>query len=135
MSKGLKTLARIGAGAVSTFSSVKAVFAQPFGFGGQFDPEQLTTPTGVRQSRFGSVNEAVNTIFNTVIAAAAAIFVILLLVGGVQYLSAAGNEEATAKAKKLLVDAVIGLIIVLAAWAIGRFILSRFFQPGAGVIF
>lgn len=132
MNQGLKTLARIGAGAVSMFGAVKVAFAQ---FGGQFDPETLTTPQGVTQSRFGSVNQAVNTIFNTVIAAAAAIFVILLLVGGVQYLSAAGNEEATAKAKKLLVDAVIGLIIVLAAWAIGRFVLSRFFTPGAGVIF
>lgn len=133
MNQGLKTLARIGAGAVSAFGTVKVAFAQ-FGVGG-FNPETLTTPQGVTQSRFGSVNQAVNTIFNTVIAAAAAIFVILLLVGGVQYLSAAGNEEATAKAKKLLVDAVIGLIIVLAAWAIGRFVLSRFFTPGAGVIF
>lgn len=134
MSKGLKTLARIGAGAVSAFGAAKVAFAQ-FGFGGQFESPDLTTPGAVRQTRFGSVSDAVSTIFNTVIAAAAAIFVILLLVGGVQYLSAAGNEEATAKAKKLLVDAVIGLIIVLAAWAIGKFILSRFFVPGAGVIF
>ena len=133
MNQGLKTLARVGAGAVSALGVARVVFAQ---FGGDFfSPEPLQTPTGVRQTRFGSVSQAVNTIFNTVIAAAAAIFVILLLVGGVQYLSAAGNEEATAKAKKLLIDAVIGLIIVLAAWAIGRFVLSRFFQPGAGVIF
>ncbi|MBI3261310.1 hypothetical protein HYZ64_03015 [Candidatus Berkelbacteria bacterium] len=133
MNKGLKHLARIGAGAGAAMSVAKVAFAQPFG--GFFDPETLTTPGGVTQSRFGSVNQAVNTIFNTVIAAAAAIFVILLLVGGVQYLGAAGNEESTAKAKKLLIDAVIGLIIVLAAWAVGRFVLSRFFQPGAGVIF
>lgn len=129
MNKNLRTLARIGAGAAASFSTVKIAFAQ------FFEPETLTTPGGVTQSRFGSVNQAVNTIFNTVIAAAAAIFVILLLVGGVQYLGAAGNEESTAKAKKLLIDAVIGLIIVLAAWAVGRFVLSRFFQPGAGVIF
>lgn len=131
MNQGLKTLARIGAGAISAFGAVKVALAQ--GFGG-FDPETLTTPQGVTQSRFGNVNQAVNTIFNTVIAAAAAIFVILLLVGGVQYLSAAGNEEATAKAKKLLVDAVIGLIIVLAAWAIGRFVLQRFFTGGFQII-
>ena len=130
MNKNLRTLARIGAGAGAAMSVAKVAFAQGF-----FQPETLTTPGGVTQSRFGSVNQAVNTIFNTVIAAAAAIFVILLLVGGVQYLGAAGNEESTAKAKKLLIDAVIGLIIVLAAWAVGRFVLSRFFQPGAGVIF
>ncbi|MFY9484479.1 MAG: hypothetical protein WAP74_02550 [Patescibacteria group bacterium] len=129
MNKNLRALARIGAGATAAMSVAKVAFAQ------FFEPETLTTPGGVTQSRFGSVNQAVNTIFNTVIAAAAAIFVILLLVGGVQYLGAAGNEESTAKAKKLLIDAVIGLIIVLAAWAVGRFVLSRFFQPGAGVIF
>jgi len=61
-----------------------------------------------------------------VIVAAGAIFVILLLVGGIQYLTGSGNEEATGKAKKMMIDAVIGLIIVLAAWAIGQWVLGRF---------
>ena len=56
--------------------------------------------------------------------AVGAIFVILFLVGGVQYLTSAGNEEASTKAKKLLTDAMIGLVIVLASWAVANWILN-----------
>lgn len=77
-------------------------------------------------STFRDVSTSINTIFNLVFAIAGAVFVILLLVGGIQYLTAAGNEEATAKARRLLVDSIVGLIIVLAAFAIGRFVLTRF---------
>jgi len=80
-------------------------------------------PSGVK---WDNVPEIVSVIFNTVIMAAGAIFVILLLVGGIQYLTGSGNEEATGKAKKLMIDAVVGLIIVLAAWAIGQWVLGRF---------
>lgn len=74
---------------------------------------------------FGDLGSSIQTIFNFVIVLAAVIFVILFLVGGVQYLTAAGNEEATGKAKRLLVDAIVGLVIVLAAWAVGNFILDQ----------
>lgn len=86
----------------------------------------IRTPSDLPTTQFGSVESSINTIFNLVFAIAGAVFVILLLVGGVQYLTAAGNEEATAKARRLLVDAIVGLVIVLAAFAIGRFILGRF---------
>jgi len=56
--------------------------------------------------------------------AVGAVFVILFLVGGVQYLTSAGNEESATKAKKLLTDAVIGLVIVLASWAVANWILN-----------
>lgn len=77
-------------------------------------------PTG-----FNTVSNIVGSIFSIVIAAAGVIFIILFLVGGIQYLSSAGNEEATGKAKKLLIDAIIGLVIVLAIWALGRWILVQ----------
>ncbi|MBI3495378.1 hypothetical protein HY065_02015 [Candidatus Berkelbacteria bacterium] len=86
-------------------------------------------PYGDFPSNFTSVK----TIFSVAIAAAAVVFMVLLLVGGVQYLVSAGNEEATGKAKKLLVDAVIGLIITLSAWAVGVFILGRFFGFAGGI--
>ena len=75
--------------------------------------------------RFGDINQTIRTIFNVVIIFAGIIFVILFLVGGIQYLTAAGNEEQTGKAKRLLVDAIVGLVIVLAAWAIANFVLNQ----------
>lgn len=84
----------------------------------------VTDPTA-GGTGFSNLSTSINTIFNFVIVLAAIIFVIFFLVGGIQYLTAAGNEEATGKAKRLLVDAIIGLVIVLAAWAVGNFILDR----------
>lgn len=76
-------------------------------------------------TNFSSPATIVALIFNIIIAASGAIFVVLLLIGGVQYLAGAGNEESVGKAKKLLINAIIGLFIVLAAWAIGTWILTR----------
>ncbi len=84
----------------------------------------LSNPTGV-PSTFKTLDNAVSTIFNVVILIAGIVFVILFLVGGIQYLTASGNEESSGKARKLLVDAIIGLIIVLAAWAVGGWIIEQ----------
>ena len=77
-----------------------------------------------------------NVIFQLLTAAAGVVFIILLIVGGFQYLTGAGNEEATGKAKKLMIDAVIGLIITLIAYAAGYWILGKLgLHPrGTGVI-
>lgn len=85
-----------------------------------------TLPSAVAvPNQFRDVPTAIGTIFNFVIVIAGTIFVILILVGGIQYLTSAGNEEGTGKAKRLLVDAIVGLILTLAAWAIGIFILQQ----------
>lgn len=73
-------------------------------------------------------------IFNFVIVIAGIIFVVLFLVGGIQYLTSAGNEEASGKAKKLLVDAIIGLVIVLVAYAAGKFVLDQLGANKSGLI-
>lgn len=76
-------------------------------------------------TNFSSPASIIALVFNVIIAASVAIFIVLLLIGGVQYLVGAGNEETLGKAKKLLINAIIGLFIVLAAWAMGTWILTR----------
>ena len=63
-------------------------------------------------------------IFSFVFGAAGAIFVVMFIVGGIQYLTSAGNEEAATKAKKLLINAVIGIIIIVCAYAGAAWILT-----------
>jgi hypothetical protein len=53
----------------------------------------------------------------------AAIFLALIVYSGFRYMTAAGNEEQTKKAIAQIRDAVIGLLIVLASWAIAAFVL------------
>ncbi|HEX9664776.1 MAG TPA: Ig-like domain-containing protein [Patescibacteria group bacterium] len=51
--------------------------------------------------------------------------VIIVLYGGYTWMTAAGNEEKISQAKKILLNGGIGLIIVLSAFSITSFIISR----------
>lgn len=67
----------------------------------------------------------ISKIINTAMLFLGIIAVILVLVAGFKWMTAAGNEEQVTSAKKLLGQAVIGLVIVLASWGIAQFILNQ----------
>lgn len=50
------------------------------------------------------------------------IFFVLIIYSGIMWMTAAGNEQQVAKAKDIIIAATIGLVIVLSAYAITRFI-------------
>ncbi len=52
------------------------------------------------------------------------IFLLLLIYGGYLWMTDRGNEDQVAKAKKLIQAAVIGLIIVVAAYSISWFVIN-----------
>ncbi len=54
-----------------------------------------------------------------------AIALILVMYGGFLWMTSNGDEEKIDKAKKLLTNAVIGLIIILSSWAITTFLLAK----------
>lgn len=53
------------------------------------------------------------------------VFVVLIVYAGFTWMTAQGNEEKVNMAKKLIVQATIGLIVILAAYAITEFIISN----------
>ncbi len=50
------------------------------------------------------------------------VFIVLIVYAGFLWMTAAGEEDKTSKAKKLIYDGVIGLAIILSAYAISYFI-------------
>jgi hypothetical protein len=84
----------------------------------------LEGPPGTKFEQVGTIKTWGGTIANFVFGAAGAVFVVMFIAGGIQYLTTMGNEEASTKAKKLLTDAVIGIVIVVTAWAIANYILT-----------
>jgi len=50
------------------------------------------------------------------------IAVVMVLYGGFVWLTAAGNEENVSRAKKIITAAIIGLVIILAAYLIINFV-------------
>jgi cbb3-type cytochrome oxidase subunit 3 len=59
------------------------------------------------------------------------ILLILVIYAGILWMTAAGNEKKTEQAKDILVSAIIGLIIVLSAYAITAFIGRQLTDTGA----
>lgn len=49
------------------------------------------------------------------------IAVTMIILGGFQWLISGGNDESVASAKKTIGNAVIGIIIILLAWAVVHF--------------
>lgn len=72
------------------------------------------------------LTSSINNIINIVLSLLGIIFIILMIYGGVTYMLARGNEEQTKKAKSLITQAIIGLVIILAAYAITFFIFKFF---------
>ncbi|MFH0952648.1 MAG: hypothetical protein V1838_05755, partial [Patescibacteria group bacterium] len=68
------------------------------------------------------LKDTVVNIIQWVLGILALIAVVMIIIGGFQWLTAAGNDEKIEKAKKVISAAVIGLIIVLLAWAIVIFV-------------
>lgn len=62
------------------------------------------------------------TIVSTVLSLVGVIFFLLILYGGIRWMIAQGNESEVEKAKQIIIAAVIGLVIVLAAYGITGFI-------------
>lgn len=60
------------------------------------------------------------------------IAVIIILFGGFKWMTAGGNEEKVGEARKLMVQGIIGLIIILAAWGIASFVVEAIFSATSG---
>ena len=61
-------------------------------------------------------------IVGTVLSFVGVLFLILMIYAGILWMTAQGNDQQVSKAKSLLINGVIGLIIVFAAYAITSFI-------------
>ncbi len=54
------------------------------------------------------------------------LFVIFMIYAGYLWLTAAGNEQKVSKAKRIIFQSIIGLVLVIAAYTITYFIVSTF---------
>jgi TRAP-type C4-dicarboxylate transport system permease small subunit len=70
------------------------------------------------------IRSTIASIINVAMGLLGIIAVGIILIGGFQWMTAGGNEENVEKAKKRIIQGVIGLAIILASWAIARFVLE-----------
>lgn len=83
-----------------------------------------TSPSYLPDIRFTDPNapisgkDLVKLITRFILGFIGAVSLLILVIGGFMYITAQGDEGQVEKAKKAIIGAVIGIIIVLAAWTI-----------------
>lgn len=65
-----------------------------------------------------SVSKIAGTVVATALSLLGIIFIILIIYGGVRWMMAQGNEQEVETAKNVIKNSIIGLIIVVGAYAI-----------------
>ncbi len=109
---------------VSVFSLSPAVTnAQPnpdVDFGLEPVRTEINVSTGESDARVVVVR-----LINLALTFLGLVAVILILWGGFKWMTAGGNDEQVGEAKKIIIASVIGLAIILSAYAIAQFFISN----------
>lgn len=77
-----------------------------------------------------TVTEVVGAVVKAALSLIGLVFFVLIFYAGFEWMTAQGNSEKVDRAKNTIVSAVLGLIIVLAAYAITSFVFSNLAPSG-----
>jgi len=98
---------------------------------------QFTTPdasrgnTGLPNDQ--RVSDLILRVINIALAVAGLVAVLFLIIGGFRYITSAGNEETAEQAKKIITNAIIGIVVIILSFVIVRVISNALTTNGAGV--
>ena len=88
-------------------------------WGGKEGDIKTTTGLGDKDPR-----DIAASVINVALGFLGIVAVVIILLGGFKWMTAAGNEDKVGEAKKLITAGIIGLIIILAAFAIAKFVIG-----------
>lgn len=101
-----------------------------FGHANEDPLYNVSKEAGYNTSSEKSRPEAVTSlIINSILSLLGVIFVGLMIYGGYLWTTAMGKEQQVSKAKDLITRAVIGLIIIVGAYAISYFVVKTLVMP------
>ncbi|MFH1947085.1 MAG: hypothetical protein ABIJ23_02945 [Candidatus Magasanikbacteria bacterium] len=102
--------------------SATIVFAQ--GLGGADGP--LKAVAGKANVGDPGLENIIGSGINAALSLVGIIFLILMVYAGYLWMTARGEEETIKKSQKIIISTIIGLVIVLSAYAITSFVTGRF---------
>ena len=77
-------------------------------------PETLTGDNGI-----------VTTVINTMLFIVGILSVVMIIYAGIRFITAGGNAQQVATAKKILIYSVVGLVVALCSYAIVNFVIGK----------
>jgi heme/copper-type cytochrome/quinol oxidase subunit 2 len=105
--------------AVASLVLTLAIVAVPLVAGAQFT---TPNPAGTGLPGDSNIQNFIIRIINILLAIAGLVAVLFLIIGGFRYITAAGNEEASGSAKKIITNAIIGIVVIILSFVIVRVI-------------
>jgi hypothetical protein len=116
-----------------TLSLWPRFFCQAANLGDAFKGNFLDKVAGVDGAGYDTSKRSIDPIIGNVILVITSlmgvVFLILMIYSGIMWMTAAGDDGRVTKAKNTMQAAVIGLIVVVAAYMITYFVFVRFAQP------
>lgn len=103
-------------GALALMSNMPSVYAV----------SPLLTPADNPLGTEGDLRTLIQTVLNYFLGFLGLLTVIFIIYAGILYVTAGGNDENTTKAKGIIKNAAIGLIIILLSFALVNFVLGAF---------
>jgi amino acid transporter len=128
MKKNLKTKIAIFLILITAFFVVGAANAQIPTRAAQ--DTAFISATGINTG--ATVSSIVATVITVLLGLLGIIFVVLLVYAGIQWMTAEGNEEKVEHAKNTITRAIIGLLIIIAAYSITYFVFNALNKANGG---
>ena len=100
----------------------------------------LDTSLGLSAGNVGSatglgtqdVRQTIGRIINVALSLLGIIVLVIIIYGGFLWMTAGGNDDRVAEAKKWIFGGIIGLVIILSAYAIASFVISNLVTATTG---
>ncbi|MBU4314973.1 hypothetical protein KJ673_01050 [Patescibacteria group bacterium] len=93
-----------------------------------FFGDDFTDSTGLGQA---DLKSTIGNLIRVFLGFLGVIAVVIVLLGGFKWMTASGNEDKVSDAKKMLIAGIIGLAIILAAYAITSFVIESILTASA----
>jgi len=112
-----------------TFGFVAMFVVAPVALAGTA-PNPLDSLTTIGEEGYGQTGEGqalpvtIGKLINQALQVLGIIIVIMMVYGGFLWMTAGGNSDQVDKAKKIIINATIGLIITMAAYSISYFVVN-----------
>lgn len=110
------------------FIALSLVFALIGGFiapvHAQYGLQETAQSSGLDKTSPGSIPELIGNIVGTALSLIGVLFFLLMVYGGFLWMTAHGKGDQVEKAQETIIAAVIGIIVVLASYAITSFVFS-----------
>lgn len=108
--------------------AASADLSDAFNVGDDSDGSNLSgmaREAGYNTQSSATIDNIIGVVIRTALSFVGVIFLVLMVYGGYLWMTARGNDQQIDKARNLIIAAVVGLIIVLSAYALTYFVLSQ----------